>query len=475
MNLPSRRRSYPWPNRGTVAKRPRYSGPSMGSVWKAGWELAKRTVANMEKAAGMANRSGYTSRVFSNPTFSRGGGGGGRVVGPSRRWIFGGGGRGATTSAPRSRKQFTGKGRFVGPFRRGRTIRASAFAKYGFKMRTEKGGSVSQDKCVYIGHATCGRAKLIRVFWHACLRQLMMKAGHTFGSFKEVISPNATVKMGTIRIDYQNSDDGLTQNAITVNLGVGDTYENVATTMQTQWDATIGTADYSVRLRALRYIPQADETNGADVHEFKLDMTHATFTWKVTSNLKIQNRTLAATGAGDGEHQHHGNSVENNPLQGKVYYKMGDGFVYRWSNDTANTFKLVADDASAVITGDPDEATLSTELQDLLQRPPAATQFFNCKKSGFVKLGPGLIKSSNLTYGKTLSVHAFLNALHAENESASQHTFKYAKTRMFCLEKMMHTDDADEPDINIGYECNTFYQGLVRTRLPTITVDKDIL
>jgi hypothetical protein len=372
-------------------------------------------------------------------------------------------------------RRFNTTGNFVGRFKKVQRVYHSRFAKYGFKMRSEKGGTVSQDKCVYIGHSTGARAKLVKTFWSALLRKLMLLAGQQICTFKEVVSPEVTVKPGTIRIDYSTLEDGTTESSITVNMNVGDTYEELASTMATNWNTAVAASDYTLRIHRVRYIPQADETSGADSHEFKLDCTRATFTFRVTSNMKIQNRTLAATGAGDGEHQHHMNSVENNPLQGKSYYKLGGGFRFKWSNDASNTFTLHPDDSSGLIEGDPDDATLSTEMQDLLQRPPATTSFWNCKHGGNVKLGPGTIKSSNLSYSKTLSVNAFLKALHSENESASKHTFPYAKCKMFALEKMMHTDDADEPDMNIGYEINNFYQGVIRTRLPSILVDKDVL
>ena len=136
---------------------------------------------------------------------------------------------------------------------------------------------------------------------------------------------------------------------------------------------------------------------------------------------------------------------------------------------------MFADDASGVIEADPDNATLSGEMADLLQRPPSGNMFYNCKGTGHVKLGPGIIKSSNLKYVKVCSVDATLKALHPEIETATVNWFPYGKSRMFALEKMMHTDDADEPDINIGYEVNNFFQGYISTRLPSITVDKDVL
>ena len=40
---------------------------------------------------------------------------------------------------------------------------------------------------------------------------------------------------------------------------------------------------------------------------------------------------------------------------------------------------------------------------------------------------------------------------------------------------MMHTDDANEPDISIGYEVNNFYMGYIVCKTPSVTVDKDVL
>jgi hypothetical protein len=342
-------------------------------------------------------------------------------------------------------------------------------------MRTEKGGSVSQDKCIYIGHTTAARAKLGVVFWSACVRQLFLKCGNPFASFKEQVSKTSSTDTGVVKVEYSFTDDQTTFGELNVTVAASATFETVANDIETAWAAATVSTSYSVRLHALRYVPVTDAAGSVDSMEFKLNMRGSTFTFSASSNMKIQNRTLAATGAGDTEHQHHVTSVENNPLQGKSYYKMGNGFRYKWTNDSTNATNFMGDDASGLIEADPDEATLSTELQDLLQRPPAGTQFYHCKHSGHVKLGPGQIKSSNLKYVKTMTCDSFLNAMLPEYEAAAHHFFPYGKARMFALEKMMHTDDGDEPDMAIGYEINNFYQGYISTKIPSITVDKDVL
>ena len=100
--------------------------------------------------------------------------------------------------------------------------------------------------------------------------------------------------------------------------------------------------------------------------------------------------------------------------------------------------------------------------------------FYRVKARSMVKLGPGIIKSSNLSYEKTLTVDGFLRAMLQEYESTT-HVFPFGKSVLFAFEKMMHTDDADEPDMNIGYEINNFYAGFVKLVGQKVLVDKDVL
>ena len=147
----------------------------------------------------------------------------------------------------------------------------------------------------------------------------------------------------------------------------------------------------------------------------------------------------------------------------------------RWNNDGANSFALFADNNSGLIDGgDIDTNGVTAEMLDLLQRPPSNNMFVGTRKINNVRLGPGQIKGSTIRYKSQISLARLMRAFVPHLQSG-QHTFWHATSRLFAFEKMMHTDDATEPDMNIGYEINSFYSAVLRTTKPRVLVQKDVL
>lgn len=456
------------------------------------WKVAKTFWSDVE------NIAGDIYRVVANPPYQASGIGThelpihidippkkGSGTGPRRKRKDKSKRRGNTTQTetqpPKRQKmarKYGGNSRYVGKFRRGGNVNYNKFAKLGFLMRTEKGGVVTQDKCLYVGHSTGAQEKIKRVLFSAIIRKLFKKVGHEFASFKEEASLSHASRFGVVKLDFALSQEGtiLGEDNASTAVEAGHTYETVVTNLMTAYDVATSSTNYSVHLHSIRFIPVTDAAaSGLETMEFKLHLSGARIIMFVSSNLKIQNRTLSSSHTEDANHAYISDSVENNPLQGKSYYGFGNGFRYGWSNDAANSTEFFCNPLSGLITADPDEATLTAELKDLLQRPPSSRLLRHCKGSGGVMLNPGLIKGSTLRYNLNTTIDALLSALVPYSSEPATHHFRFGKSRMFALEKMMHTDDANEPDISIGYEVNNFYMGYIVCKTPSVTVDKDVL
>jgi hypothetical protein len=348
-------------------------------------------------------------------------------------------------------------------------------------MRTEKGGTISQDKTVYVGHSTSARDKLLRVAMHALVRRMAHKFGFNIKSFKEgVVTEFLSGAIDVLDIAIEYKIDRTT--ALTASSYVAqqtDTWESVADGLLTQLQSDIGSTATDVEYYKFRAIPKSQEaTSVLTAIPVSIDLTQTKLHMFVESELTIQNRTLAASGAGDTEHQFHMNSVENNPIEGKQYFCAGNGFVTRHGFQTgATSVEFLCDDASGVITGDPDDGNLSSKEKDLLQRPVNAHYWRGCKHASRVMLTPGALKRSVLKSSHHVYFNQFMKSMGSYFEDGAEtQKIYFGKARMYAFEKMMHTGDAEDPaDINIGWEVNNKYGGYVTEGRAAITMDKDVL
>lgn len=391
-------------------------------------------------------------------------------------------------SVPASRRlvrmrSFNTKGRYVGRFNRSRVAKPGKFVKYGALMRTEKGGSSSWDKCVYIGHSTGARTKVLRIFWFAVLRKLAWKCGLPIPSMKSKLQEEGTTvgfSPGTIKTHLKRLEGEQAIQIVSYTIPADATWETIADGVNAAIDAVIITTEATTGLLLdhITWDPNTEEASGKNLPpRGELRLKDCVMHLQVDSEMMIQNRTLATTSV-EVEHQHHANSVENNPLIGKSYFKTGTEFQHRFNNDYAgNTANLYPDDNSGVISLDPDDASLTTEMQDLLQRPPMASAFVGVRHTGRVILNPGAIKRSALKYVRKMSVTQFWRKLVDVMRSGSGGNLGnfIGKSKVFAFEKMMHTDEADEPDINIGYEVNNVYRCVLFEKPCLISMDQDVL
>ena len=257
-------------------------------------------------------------------------------------------------------RRYNTRGRYVGRFNRKRSRRIPRSSKIGAMIRTEAAGSFDQDKCVYVGHTTGAYEKVFKVVAWAVIRRLAFKMGQNISTFKERITNEfntATENLGTL-ITTRNEDNNEDASTSSVVVTPDMTWEDLAdawiTNVLTYWTSV---NDSAMRLIKLEFRPQTIEATGAAaiVPVAKLNLDTCIVNFSVLSNLKIQNRTLANSGANP-EHHDSALDVENNPICGKSYFGTTNGFPVTIGGGRCNKSCIsvfnVASSGSPLITPD---------------------------------------------------------------------------------------------------------------------------
>lgn len=358
------------------------------------------------------------------------------------------------------KKTYTTTGRYVGPFRGARRLRAGIYAKHGCTLRVEAAGNVSQDKCVYIGHGTGATNQIAKIAFQAIVRRLATKVGFKPTSMDDKVNSSYTNALGLIGYRYTTVLSGQNSVLKTNTIPSGSTWNDVANQLNADFVNTFGSGSTNIDITEFYIAKYNDSVTPTIVDEHIMNARKLKCVFYVVSELKIQNRTKAHTevGAETDAAAQSALNVENNPLEGKVYMKKGNLFKLKNQYQTGSSFQLVTGRDNAVIgTQDIDTSGLSTEQQSILSRPPSRYSFIGVNKEGRVTLGPGNIKSSVVTHRFKIGANKLFRSMTHLYDGSSDYFFA-CKSKMFAFEKMMHTDDADEPDMDIGYECNTTYK-----------------
>jgi hypothetical protein len=305
--------------------------------------------------------------------------------------------------------------------------------------------------------------------------------GVQFTSFKQVKDENFSVPTANIfAIDWAANEDYVMR-TVQYSAASQVSWETIADGLlaaflndcTTHYDVTANPTNRFDRCHLVKMYVK-DTANGTVYRT--VDLAHMKLKLFSTSSLAIQNRTLANSGANP-EHHDSMFDVENNPVEGYKYTTKGSGFTLKFIDDTVGSrVSFLSHDDTGVLFGDPDDAGLSTAQKDLLQRPPGSQLFQRCFKSRGVKLAPGAIRKNKMRSSFHMNLNVFMRKMvgYLRDQTNRGAKLWIGKSEMFAFEKMMHTSDATEPDMSIGYEVNNFYGAYVYSTPVRITVDKDV-
>lgn len=188
----------------------------------------------------------------------------------------------------------------------------------------------------------------------------------------------------------------------------------------------------------------------------------------VKSALKIQNRTLSASGLIDQD------DVDNVPLYGKSYE--GTGNYMQVASDQAGSSSL-----DAFTFAPPGNSDAAPVIEDTFaanqpgSEPMKVSQLYHVKRSGKVHLDPGQVKTSILTYYKKFSLNTLLQVLSRGNiVTSSDSAIKIGNYRIFALEKMINSvTTTDVTAVRVAFEHD--YKVAMSVFVPPVIVTNTIV
>jgi len=348
-------------------------------------------------------------------------------------------------------------GRFNNPTRSsGRSM--DRFNKDGVLVVKEITGEIEDADCVYLMNETVNSRDVIFFSVAAILRKLAEKAGFKCQGISSAYIEDASANDGSgnstrffVGLSSINLQTGATTNVgntlvATDTLAIVTAFFLVA--IETYSAGSGLTSDTNATIPYKFYLHSIDASAGAQFiprAEIRLDECYVEVFGK--AEMKVQNRT----GSSETIPSDHIDNVRNNPIQGRIYQFSGmprsknSGKIIGGANSAAALFERISY-PTAVIgfgagnTGDP-----------AWKEPPRPSQFWNCKKSAYVRLDPGQIKSFNHFGIKTMAVLKLWKSIRFQVTATSTlTTYSVFPCQLLAMEDVINSGPGDK--VTIGYE-----------------------
>lgn len=328
------------------------------------------------------------------------------------------------------------------------------YREKGFVHTAEVHGTISDPDCIYVGHSAFSGYQILEVVCQTLLKKLFSKTNFICKDIKQQLpsfSDGNVSNMWRLRLVRVNRDTGAFDNGTDYVTGpnysiydlVGDKAAGIAPVWPyfvTQMQAYM-TSEYSnptlnilepVRLELYR-----EEGNASIFYqpEAWLDFTFEQIHIFGHSELKVQNRTLAADNSNDS------NDISNNPIIGYEYnFTSGSP---RCKDLNASVLSSVVEPAGVITAR---AAAISSDFKE----PPSPKVWWNCSSFAKVKLDPGQIKKSVVHHRAKMPLLKFLKVCNFSLGTNNKQFSLFGKSAMLALEDMINVN-ATNP-IAIAYE-----------------------
>lgn len=332
-----------------------------------------------------------------------------------------------------------------------KTTPVSQYQKWGFVKHVEKGGTSSNNDCIYLGHSF-GQREHFNTVLGAIVRKLLTMGGLQIGSMSEITGRDYELVYSFIR---QTNAAPTTRTVTTLAtdswLGMTNNWQNDIAA----YTAGINVDDLTFKVVILKPTGEPDVA--------KLELGNMLLDMMFTSHMALQNRTQANdTGGVD---RFNKNDITNNPIAGKAYYGYTNGPQLRYQNNTAttNTY-FTANARDGLIEFDVNGPNVTADMQNVLKRPAGMAAFNNVKNVTGAMLAPGQIKNSYISLKKTIRFNTYVSWIQKYLEEGNVGTnsqLTFGSFRMYAFEKKVNTGATEEP-MSVGYEINTVYRVKVR-------------
>lgn len=345
---------------------------------------------------------------------------------------------GATTSRSR------------GKFRKGRKIYTfiDKFARRGIVTAREIGGVMSTSaaeaaQSFLVGHSVFSKVQLVRDVSFALAKMCALRLKQNITDLSESVFGDAGFIAGSAyycRLYYVTSPGGSVNNVQLTFTGITNPkWSDVASSMQSQI-TTLLAANSGLQFTKLTWDNNDAATTSTRYMMFSLDLSRARIRIQAKSSLKIQNRTINASGNVEAD------DVDNVPIYGKSYSGYGNYIMLN------NSFTVAGGNTSSystLMTG-----KFSSSSNPSAREPLPLSMVKRAKKVGKAHLDPGEIKTSVLNYSKTFLLNSLIRKLIAVGDETTTGSFvDIGIFRCFLFEKMLQAvATSDVNGLNIAYE-----------------------
>jgi hypothetical protein len=355
-------------------------------------------------------------------------------------------------------------GSYAGNFKKSRktTTPTTKYANKGMLQVSEINGSITDANIVYISHTAGDAFKIVQHSVTALIRKLFQKAGVTITSPDMILIkdgiPTRTAAGWLLELTSYNGASGVESSLINYTTITGDTLLLVSAVFKNSFiefssgyhsSTTGGAAGNDIILKKFN-LYQVNDLGSVDSSlAASIELCDEILHVYTTSELKIQNRTLAADAGSDAL------DVSNNPLIGRNYRFNGMPKIRQTANGVYKLNTIPINSGIQLVKGG--------ELPINMREPPDPSQFSNCKGSAKIKLEPGQIKMSKLTWKKSMNFLTFLSKLNIQFGTTSNYAYHtIVPCEIFALEDMINVTASQL--INCAYETNQILGAYLTTR-----------
>lgn len=360
-------------------------------------------------------------------------------------------------------------GKYGGKFsKKFKPVQNSVVRQKGFVHTAEIHGIVSDPDCAYVGQSCYSGYQIVELICQCLLKKLFAKANFVCQSITQnlpAFSDDNVSNLWRIRFARINREDGTVDNQdfttvanTSINLIVGDKSAGVAP----QWPGFVNsmlaymTGDYGSGTSALNvqepymmFLYREEGNVGVFYqHEAVLHLGMEEFHIFSKSELKVQNRTLAADNSNDAT------DVSNNPLIG-YEYRFSSGSPRSKHGTNSNLLSSVSE-PSGLITA------RAAQLEAAMKEPPSPTSWWNCVASSKVRLEPGEIKKSVIYHKSSMNLLKFMKKCNFSVGHNLKQVSLFGKSSLLALEDIINVNPTN--NISLAYEINREFGGYLTTK-----------
>jgi len=348
-----------------------------------------------------------------------------------------------------------GASTYQGRLKKAKRVKRDPFVKNGMKHTVEITGVVTDPDCVYIGHSTYTPQFVLETTLQALLRKLFEKGGLQVTSVNDVLLPSATATDGYfLRLDTAPAGGGSFtsySHAVASGATLQSITGSVTTGVAPEWTDLIdqftlwATGDGPVsndnmdEPAQLRLFTEVFNTTGSRYNMVcSLNLRELFAVGKFVSEIKIQNRTVSASGSDDAE------AVSSNPLHVHKY-------LFNGCPRNRDKLRMISPPlySSGILTTGASNAGFT-----YLKEPFSPKMFWNCSKHVKDSLQPGAIRNDKIVYYKKMRLLNFIRHMGLMSDASGTPKTNLIKGphMMYALEDMINVNLAQL--ISIAYEVN---------------------